>query len=65
MTEEFPSPRGGLQTDWHHWALVYQKRLAKLKRLICAKGYTIRSDETWMPAELIVATDDEQKTPAA
>ena len=45
--------RGGMPTDWQYWSLIYQKRLRKLKKLICAQGYEIRSDESGMPIELI------------
>ena len=50
-------PRGGMEFDWQHWSLVYQRRLRKLKKLICAKGYEIRSDEDGMPVELIEIKD--------
>lgn len=46
-------PRGGLNHDWQYWSLVYQRRLRRLKKLVCAQGYEIRSDESGMPIELI------------
>lgn len=53
-----PAPRGGLEFDWHHWALVYQRRERKLKKLIAAKGYLIKSDESGMPVELLSKTNE-------
>jgi len=47
-----PTPRGGMEPDWQHWALVYQRRLRKLKKLIAAQGYDIISDEDGMPTAL-------------
>lgn len=56
--ELIPMPRGGIQPDWQHWALVYQRRLRKLKKLICAEGYDIHSDENGMPTEVVKVLAD-------
>jgi hypothetical protein len=53
MLSEFkPMRRGGMEHDWQHWSLVYQRRLRKLKKLIAAQGYDIVSDEDGMPTAL-------------
>lgn len=50
MQGEFiPMPRGGMIYDWNDIALSYQRQLRKLKKLICAEGYTVNSDKDDMP----------------
>lgn len=52
IEKTIPVPRGGIKHDWWATALLYQKQLRKLKKLICAEGYIINSDKTGMPTKL-------------
>jgi hypothetical protein len=53
-------PRGGLKFDWWRESVLCYRRLRKLKKLICAQGYEIRSDESGMPTEIVKVSADGQ-----